>query len=383
MRLLTLTHSLLAVMACGCGVPSYDFGPADAARPVMDSSRDAGHPVDARTTHESGSEKDTGAPSKDAGVDAPCVTGSVEDCTNGIDDNCDGLVDCEDPECSGDAGAYSCTILPTKNGWSLVAYQAGSAACPPSFGTTPTPVYSNVVGDPDSCGCNCNNVTPATCTGAWAWMTAGATSCGIVPSSGGNPVANGACQNSNGVDNLATTDVFQGAPNGVRTVAGSCSATVAPTQTPLSKVTGETCAVLAVGGGCGVGAVCAPKVPSSFSRCSLSTSETKCPTGFDETDLVTGYSDTRGCSGCSCGTVDLGCNVTGMHFFANTGCTGGSYDMRTGCTQESGLPGGNSSSFQADLYTSASGTDCAVTSPSTPTGAVTTSGPEIVCCEAD
>jgi hypothetical protein len=374
MRLLAPSLRFLVFFAWGCGVPSYDFGPVDA-------SPDARRQVDARVAHDAGSGKDAAATSKDTGVDAACVKGSVEDCTNGIDDNCDDLVDCADPECSGDAGAYSCTILPADDGWSLVAFQAGSAACPPYFGTTPTPVYSNVVGDSNSCGCNCTNTQPATCGGAWAWSSLGTASCGTVPNSGGNPVDNGACQSSNGVDNLNDTFVFQGAPNNVGTIAGACSATATPTQPPLTKVSGETCALPAFGKGCGVGAVCAPKVPSSFHRCSLSSSEATCPTGFDLTSLVTGYTDTRGCSGCSCGTVDLGCNVTGMRFFAGAGCTGGSYDMKTACTSESGLPGGNSYSFQADLYTSASGTECTVTSPSNPTGNVTTTGAEIVCCE--
>lgn len=39
-----------------------------------------------------------------AGIDNISLTGScgaIEDCTNGIDDDGDGLIDCDDPDCGG------------------------------------------------------------------------------------------------------------------------------------------------------------------------------------------------------------------------------------------------------------------------------------------
>src|ERR1700678_3969885 len=125
MRLLPSTLAPLVFLACGCGVPAYDFSSVDASQPGVEASHEAGHRLDAGTPHDAGSKKDGGETSKETGVDAGCVKGAIEDCTNGMDDNCDGLVDCADPECSGDGGAYSCTALPTEMGWSLVAFQQG------------------------------------------------------------------------------------------------------------------------------------------------------------------------------------------------------------------------------------------------------------------
>jgi len=48
-------------------------------------------------------------------LDCPCLSSGLEDCTNGLDDDCDGLVDCADSDCSSDSvcicapGGASCT----------------------------------------------------------------------------------------------------------------------------------------------------------------------------------------------------------------------------------------------------------------------------------
>jgi hypothetical protein len=315
---------------------------------------------------------------------------NVEDCTNGIDDNCNGLVDCADPECTGDGGDFSCTALPDVSGWTIVAYDSnGDQACPSYYSSTGSTVVVSASASPDSCTCNCANTAPATCQGAWAWTTNGTSpSCGTAPSSGGNGIDNGQCQNSNGTDPLNPTYYFIGAPNNVHTQAGSCSASGAVTSKPAANVVhGETCALPQAGAGCSTGGVCAPKVTSGFSRCSVMSGSATCPTGFVQSAVYTTSTDTRTCSGCACGTVDLACNVTGMYFFSNTGCNGGNYTMTESCTDVSSSTladyGGNSNSFQAVVSNNGQAGTCSVTSNSTAQGSVgpDTSTTVTVCCE--
>ncbi len=334
---------------------------------------------------------DAGAPDAHHGDAAPipdaCVT-TVEDCTNGVDDNCDGLVDCEDPQCSGAAAGFSCSVLPTEPGWTIVAYDAtGRPACPDNFASPASDVVISASGASDTCNCNCTNTAPATCQGQWAWTTKGDTpACGTPPTSGINGVDNGACQNSSGTDNLNATFYFIGAANGVHTQAGSCSAASSVASAPpVQSVLGETCALPKAGTGCSLGAACAPNVPTGFQRCAVSTTATQCPNGLIQTTVATSISDTRMCGGCACGTVDLACNVTGMQFWEFQGCNGGVYDMNTSCQSVAGSSlgdeGGNSLSFKADLSTNGQQNACAVTSASQPSGSVTTKGSLLVCCE--
>jgi hypothetical protein len=325
--------------------------------------------------------------SGDAGLDAGGdACGTVEICWNGIDDNCNGLVDCADPQCIGDAGAgttnaggWSCAGLPAGPGWTLVAYDStGRPACPANFSTTADNVISNVKGAPDTCGCNCTNTRAAACEGHWAWTTNGAALvCGTPPTTGGNPIANGTCVGTPD-DNLNTTFYFRGAENGLGTVAGTCSA--APTVTTKPPVTdnqGETCSLPQAGGGCPALEECVPVAPAGFQLCSVFTGSATCPNGLVQSQIYTGYSDTRGCGGCSCGTEDLACSVTGMKFYAAGNCAGSYYDMNGTCTKSTVL---DSYSYKADLTTNGKATACQVTSNSQPTGTVSPTGLLTICC---
>src|SRR5262245_61963954 len=90
---------LVTVAACTChGIDDLEFacqGPQDCA---------SGYECVDNVCRRAGT-SDAG----DGGVDAGCVA-APEDCANGLDDDCDQLIDCADPDCNtlACAGAKAC-----------------------------------------------------------------------------------------------------------------------------------------------------------------------------------------------------------------------------------------------------------------------------------
>jgi hypothetical protein len=84
-----------------------------------------------------------------------CVSQGAEDCTNGVDDDCNGKVDCADPAC----GAFTC-IAPVPSGWlgPVALWQGPSGSAHPSC---PTPFGNRIDANgglnslPAMCGCTC------------------------------------------------------------------------------------------------------------------------------------------------------------------------------------------------------------------------------------
>ena len=316
----------------------------------------------------------------DAGADA---CGPVEICDNGIDDNCDGKIDCADPECSGDGGQWACTALPATPGWTIAAYEPSARpACPTNFSGAQDQVISGVTAGPDSCGCNCFNTKAATCRGTWEWAEFSTDSCsGAITS--GLPLTQGGCLSNPG-DNLAQASWWKGAATGATTVAGTCSGVSAVANKPaVTASQGETCSLTQAGGGCAAGFVCAPIVTSDFQLCSTYPGAATCPMGTTRTSLYTGYTDTRSCGSCACGTEDLGCVLTGAEFFTSASCTGSACEISGSCAK-CALPGtGDTSSIQGVFTNNGKTTSCSVTTGAQPTGTVTpnASSEITICCQ--
>jgi hypothetical protein len=305
---------------------------------------------------------------------------SIEICDNGVDDNCNGLVDCADPYCTTSPGGWACTILPVGNGWTIGAYDATARpACPANFSGASTDVLSDVGGAADSCTCDCTNTTAATCKGNWDWHLYSSSSCGTFTNTGGNGLTDGVCLKNPG-DNLNQSEYWNGGANGVVTVAGVCSATPKITQPAVTDDQGETCALPQAGAGCATGSVCAPVQPTGFQLCSTHSGAMTCANGLTQSDVYTGYDDTRTCSSCACGTEDLGCALTGAEFWTGTDCTGSVCEITASCAK-CVLPGTGDTDSMSGVFTdNGKGGDCVVTTNTTPTGSVTGTGETTVCC---
>jgi hypothetical protein len=310
-----------------------------------------------------------------------CVPAGKENCVNGLDDDCNGLTDCEDPACT--SQGYACVGAPPST-WTVAPFNATSRpGCPAAL-----PAQDNVDVDPlnlagvSTCGCNC--------------AVAGAPSC----------VA-GDIVTRYGPDNTCDGEGGAGTPVNYPTADGGCTAQglfVAPfvfaegpppsggSCTPEGSVivpsTGATQGQLCggetmFGAGCGAAQVCA-LVPSGYTSCILHEGQVSCPSGVYSTPHFVGtLDDTRGCTACTCNTPTGECTPGTWAFFANPNCAGApSISIPTDgvCTGTGAPPAGTAT--QSNQFRSVlTDAGCAAAAPVQPTGSVMLTNPDTVCCE--
>jgi len=243
----------------------------------------------------------------------------AEDCTNGTDDNNDGLADCADPICAG----YTCAPAPPA-GWTgpaLLYTGAGPVpACATGFPTSTFGGTGALDAPPATCGCSCSSPP----TGA---------SCGI-PSV--TLYDNDTCTGSNDIKTpasagtclqVATTDIWNsavGAP--VPVIGGACTpSNVVVTKPPTSFSDQALVCAGATPGLCAdPSTVCVPKpgAPFGLTACVSHTADIPCE-GSAYTQkhvLYAGVTDTRDCSACACGAA-TGISCTGVtHLFHGGSC---------------------------------------------------------------
>lgn len=260
----------------------------------------------------------------DAMVDAPTCA-ATEDCFNGLDDDCNGEIDCADTACTGGASPVAeCVADP---GSATSGYLA-SDDCPTTY-PTETQLSS---------GLNAGTCTAGSCT--CSGLTGGARCDATLQNPGGsgpmscntalgdaiftNQSASAGCLafTALGTDyyRLSITMVAQCNPPGGGT----------PTKNaPTWQTTKKFCSGAKIGVGCQAGAVCMPAAPK---HCVIETgSQTECTrAGYgvpDATEYFTGFDDTS--RSCSCA-----CNVTGTCgtsvAFGVGGCTS-TANLNTGC----------------------------------------------------
>jgi hypothetical protein len=379
------------------------------------SASTGGQDVDAQGTDHDGPDAaaDTGgAPADaagDAGTDAAndsmeadatpdagarCVATGPESCTNGIDDDCNGKVDCADPAC----GAYTCAPA-VPSGWdgpvALAEVPGGSAlpACPTAFEALVDASLGLSAPSAATCDCTCGASGKATgqvCSATGTFHTDQACSSApcatvAVSSAATSCVAVGSTRcGSGGSFNMPAAP----APSG-----GSCAPHVTTTTAPATWATSaRLCSY--VGGprdvsGCSGASACvaAPASPYRAGLCVYSTADpppAACPAGYEESApivLYAGTADTRACGACTCGGPIGGSCAGTVSLFGAAGCTGAtgaaSYTLGSSCRAYSGLspaPG----SVEASVTVSAG--SCSVQAMPQPTGGVTPAMPTTVCC---
>ncbi|HVK83376.1 MAG TPA: hypothetical protein VM513_04665 [Kofleriaceae bacterium] len=293
--------------------------------------------------------------------DAPACA-AVEDCFNGLDDDCNGHTDCDDAACTGGATPIA-ECVPDPGG--ALAGTLETGACPSEYPNA-TGIFSDLTAGScaaGTCSCGTTPIGGARCDSTLARHSGGSSlACATIgavvfATNGGNGCISFSALGS-GYHTLDTTLVAQCAAPG-----GGTSAKVDPSW----GSTGNFCTGNSSGGGCGTGQVCMPKAPR---YCVLETGEqAECTRpGYsvqDPTSYFTGYDDSA--RTCSCA-----CNVTGTCgpvLFGTGSCTTGVTD---GCM--TGFTG----------YTNAqaptpSGVGCAAGGASN--GATSTAGFErTLCC---
>jgi hypothetical protein len=339
---------------------------------------------------EMGGASQEGAPSRDTGGStgaalldsgAACDASAPENCTDGVDDNCNTMIDCADqPACS----AYECASS-TPDGWIGPAvmwtgsYPAAAVPeCPAGYATA-VDGFEGLAFSPDACGCECT-ASGQTCSGNATLYTG--TNCAK------------SCVTAALSSNACTPLVCpMGGASGSWQVTGpvSTGGTCSPTVT--TKSGGSTSWQTAVRvcahagridepGGCANGDQCVPKptAPYGSSLCVYQAGvQTACPAPFDASPhpavLFKSSTDTRGCGACTCSATPTPASCSGrVDLHAESTCGDTPRSSAPGCLTFNLSP----VAVQAN-YALTAGT-CSVTGMPAPTGTVTPTNAYSVCC---
>jgi hypothetical protein len=353
--------------------PEAGVGVTDTAPPTIDSP-----PVPT----------DTGA---DVARDAACATLEI-DCLDGIDNDCNGLVDCADPACT---AGYVCAELPTDGGFEGTAIYAPTRATPcPSTYPTQTDTFEGLLTTPAECSaCSC---------------AAGGASCGVSAITCGAAAAS--CALDGGASAVVTTTCGS-FDAGALGPGSSCAVTV-PEVTPGTCVPDGGAATLpdasfselsrvctttsGPGGGCAPGLVCVGRPPSGFHGACVFKSVSGaavCPAGFGQAHVTmpsaTSVTDTRGCTACSCGSPTGASCAGAATFYSAPGCTDDAGASDAGAASLTLTADGvcHGVLLDASLPVASIALDASVASQGTctpsggePTGSVTPTNETLYCC---
>lgn len=229
------------------------------------------------------------------------------DCTDGIDNDCNGKTDCEEPSCTQSGFACADEVPNAQFGW----YSATSKpACPGTSAATDL-VTSVVNSGSPSCSCSCT--VSASCPATVSLENTENNQCTAVNNTRTLTLDN-ACH-------AAAFDIQLTA----KTPALSSGTTCSPKATLPNLVTtnGRICKsqLPKGGGGCGTGKACLPIAPvASFKACMIMPANTTCPQTWPTAATVgTGINDARTCSACGCSAAG-GCTGTVSFYSGNTAC---------------------------------------------------------------
>ncbi len=229
-----------------------------------------------------------------------CVPTGVENCFNGIDDDCNGHIDCDDGACAPVAKCVPAAAAP----FGYVTQEPSNGACPTDTTSSGTLYQKDVNGGGCNSSCGCDTHGCSTSVSQEQNTCPGGTP--------GSPIATvtDVCNGSlSGLNNL-----FVATPTGTL----SCNATgsAAPVTPPVLTKMLE-CGVNAVGAGCASGHVCAP---IGTQQCVSAGGTQQCPAGYPTgMTLYASYNDNRACT-CSCSPSS--CASTSLHGYNSPSCSG-------------------------------------------------------------
>jgi hypothetical protein len=280
-----------------------------------------------------------------------------EDCTDGIDNDGDGKIDCADRLCQ---PAYQCQPV-APQGFRR-AWLTDSGPCPDTS-DPPLVLHEGLQtpGECDTTGCSC--VVKASCDLA-AQLRAN--------------VCNGMPSNTT-LDPTACRD-FGSSKGGTFTLTTTASCgTVGGASIEHASFTRDVVLCndsATAGGGCEAGLGCYTRPPESFLACVSAAGDQACPPEYpDRHVLYADVTDTRACQ-CGCATAGA-CTPAEILVYTGAGCTGTSVTIPADGTCHPF--GGDSLSASVASGANASAVTCTV--KGSISGSVTTSGQTTVCCQ--
>jgi hypothetical protein len=358
-------------------------GNSELGAAVIDSSDEefdgmAGANQEGAPTRDAGGS--TGAPLPDSGT--PCDASAPENCADGIDDNCNGTVDCADqPACS----AYECASA-APDGWIGPAamwtgsYPAATVPDCPAGYETAVDGFEGLAFSPDACGCECR-ASGQTCSGGATLYTGTncAKSCVSVALSS-NACTALVCPMGGASGSWQVT--------GPVSTGGTCSPTVTTTSggSPSWQTTVRVCAhagPIDEPGGCANGGdecLARPTAPYGSALCVYRAgAQTACPAPYDAspgpTVVFESFTDGRGCGACTCNATPTPASCSGgVDLHGESTCGDTPRSSAPGCLTFNLSP----VAVRAN-YTFTAGT-CSVPGMPAPTGTVTPTRAYSVCC---
>jgi hypothetical protein len=346
--------------------------------------------------------EDVGADVLDARPDTSdaCIDSGTEDCTNGIDDNCDGKIDCADPICQ--AASYTCVPPPPSGtlGWTgpVAMATVSNPMTPPACPTSYAPALT---GDPMSgfnapaaiCGsCSCTGSGQVCSLNALIYKDTSCSSgsaCGsAVAAPSGQCVALPSC----GIGTSFSINLPVPTISGGSCVGGTGTTTLPPvTWTTTARV----CSYQGPPdmGGCTNSNQCLRAPSGSFGArlCVYTTTvppPTSCPApynGMSPSTFYQGATEGRSCSACSCTTTTPTGGSCSGSVAVSSACGAASVNYTLGTTTgtppgcSGGLTLAQSPAFIQGTYAVTPGS-CSVQTNATSMGAAMPSGPVTVCC---
>lgn len=308
----------------------------------------------------------------DARSDAPLAVD--ERCENGVDDNGNGLVDCEDPACA----THECVDLPPAGTLGFLRASKG-----PFPATSPAPACGAGTAERWFVDPGAEVCAPCACAAA-AGSACSAPSIKLWDQSG--------CNAGNSYDKtllLAKAGCTAGLPT---LLSAAVTAPTSPQVTcqpggggvvPAFAATVDTCAEPAFGKGCAPGKGCVPRAttPFLYGPCYRSAGTT-CPAGLNKLTGYKDYVDTRTCTPCACSLSKLPCVGGSYRFFGCASCSPTcqkvdlAYNLPTLCLELAPFAGSYSVSYTPpQLAPSACGV-----SGGQAGGSLSLAAPGLLCC---
>ena len=308
---------------------------------------------------------------------------AVENCTNGIDDNGDGLTDCEDPQCQ----ATHVCVEARPTGWTSLGWLDPDSllTCPSDLTAKDLFLSSAVVAPTLGCSCECGTPS-ASCALTLSCWSNDATCSGGAAQFTANEYMGGCHAVSLGAGPWGCTS---GEPH----IIGGCTATTKTNRPTVTWGPSARACVRSEGGVCATGAqTCLPRAPAgAIGPCIVHPGDVSCPTTGTYTvkhPYLTGQLvDNRTCSTCASCTVsgactcDSGSTFCGVELHTDNACTSASPQQIKDDSQCWSVTVADSTTYYADTagLQAPNGPQCIAGSSSA--GGSITYGPAItICC---
>lgn len=335
---------------------------------------DAGEPADAIDDIDGTIEEDLGIADTgefdagDVGIDVGtpgCVPTGNEICDNGLDDDCQNGIDCNDRACG------ACYAVPDPFAAGVVV--DAMVRCPAGFEESETQIFSGLDPGP-GCAVNCTCTTnPTECLGEIYIYATNAQCTGDTTLTGGQLY-------TAPIDTMCTTmPVQEGFPGGFRlgnwTVNQTCNSAGTASPSPYSWTQHSKLCVAQLGRmGCDAQSVCIP-ASNTEKACLMSAGGVGCPGPFADrmVQWYTGQTDTRSCAPCDCTAFGGSCQFAQIAFGSDWSCTD-SYYVSTGSPQVC------MSNYSPPARVTGNPMDPMCTPISPVEGELTATGQQTVCC---